>query len=79
MLARSPFSQIETAHWDRTVVRTADEVASLQLPCSYSSPRQLGPDTKAFVNGVRDALLAFDPAGTFEQTIRTEAIIARRP
>ncbi|MER7750810.1 class I SAM-dependent methyltransferase [Kitasatospora sp. NPDC097643] len=79
VLARSPFSRIETAHWDRTITRTADEVAGLQLSYSYSSPRQLGPDTKAFVNDVRDALLAFDPSGTFEQTIRTEAIIARRP
>ncbi|MEU9047359.1 MULTISPECIES: class I SAM-dependent methyltransferase [unclassified Kitasatospora] len=79
VLARSPFSRIETAHWGQTIVRTADEVAGLQLSYSYSSPRQLGPDAKAFVNDVRDALLAFDPAGAFEQTIRTEAIIARRP
>ncbi|GAA2255815.1 class I SAM-dependent methyltransferase [Kitasatospora cystarginea] len=79
VLARSPFSRIETAHWDRTITRTVDEVVGLQLSYSFSSPRQLGPDTKAFVSDVRDALLSFNPSGVFEERVRTEAIIARRP
>ncbi|MBV6695707.1 class I SAM-dependent methyltransferase [Kitasatospora aureofaciens] len=79
VLASSPFSRIETAHWDRTITRTVDEMAGLQLSYSYSSPRQLGPDTQAFLSDVREALLSFEPSGVFEERVRTEAIIARRP
>ncbi|GHE10965.1 hypothetical protein [Streptomyces alanosinicus] len=38
VLARSPFSNVETARWDRTVTRTLDEVIGLQFSYSYSSP-----------------------------------------
>ncbi|GLW74959.1 hypothetical protein Kpho02_72560 [Kitasatospora phosalacinea] len=79
VLARAPFSRIETARWDRAITRTVDEVAGLQLSYSYSSPRQLGPDVKAFLSDVREALQSFEPSGVFEERVRTEVIRARRP
>ncbi|MFF2145523.1 hypothetical protein [Kitasatospora sp. NPDC058190] len=56
-----------------------DEVAGLQLSYSCSGPRQLGPDTKAFVSDVRETLLSLEPSGVFEERVHTEAITARRP
>jgi ubiquinone/menaquinone biosynthesis C-methylase UbiE len=79
VLARSPFSHVETAHWDRTLTRTLDEVIGLQFSYSYSSPAQLGPDKNAFEHDLRDALLAFNPEGRFDEVIRTEAITGTRP
>jgi hypothetical protein len=46
---------------------------------SYSSSAQLGEDKDAFERDLREALLTFQPEGRFEETIRTEAIIASRP
>lgn len=79
VLARSPFSHVETARWDRTLTRTLDEVVGLQFSYSYSSPAQLGPDKDAFEADLREALTAFSPEGRFDELIRTEAIIATRP
>ncbi|MFE2595780.1 class I SAM-dependent methyltransferase [Streptomyces sp. NPDC059396] len=78
VLARSPFPHVETAHWDRTVTRTLDQVVGLQFSYSYSSPAQLGPHKDAFENELRQALTDFSPEGRFEELIRTEAIIATR-
>jgi hypothetical protein len=47
VLARSPFSNVETARWDRTVTRTLDEVIGLQFSYSYSSSAQLGAQNAA--------------------------------
>ncbi|MEU9074422.1 hypothetical protein AB0D22_07040 [Kitasatospora sp. NPDC048538] len=51
----------------------------MQLSYGYSSSRQLGPDVKAFLSDVREALQSFEPSGVFEKRVRTEVIIARRP
>ncbi|MEV5778047.1 class I SAM-dependent methyltransferase [Streptomyces antimycoticus] len=79
VLARSPFSTVETAHWDRTVTRTLDEVVGLQFSYSYSSPAQLGDRKDAFERDLRQALTDFNPDGRFDELVRTEAIIATRP
>jgi ubiquinone/menaquinone biosynthesis C-methylase UbiE len=79
ILARSPFSHVETTHWDRIHTRTLDEVVGYQFSLSYSSPAQLGPDKDAFEHDLRDALTAFQPDGRFDERIRTEAIIGSRP
>ncbi len=79
VLARSPFSNVETARWDRTVTRTLDEVIGLQFSYSYSSPAQLGDDKDAFEHDLRQALTDFSPTGAFDEVVRTEAIIATRP
>ncbi|GLW74958.1 methyltransferase [Kitasatospora phosalacinea] len=79
VLARSAFSQVEVARWDRTVTRTLDQVIGLQFSYSYSSPVQLGDHTDAFERDLRQALAEFSPEGTFDELVRTEAIIAIRP
>ncbi|MER6099140.1 methyltransferase domain-containing protein [Streptomyces sp. NPDC001728] len=79
VLARSPFSQVETARWDHTMARTVDEVIGWVFSLSYSSPAQLGEKKDAFERDLREALLAFAPSGRFDEVIRTEAVIATRP
>ncbi|MFJ8475732.1 class I SAM-dependent methyltransferase [Kitasatospora sp. NPDC094011] len=79
VVARSPFSSIETARWDRILSRSLDEVVGLQFSYSYSSAAQLGPDKDAFERDLRRVLTAFSPSGQFEELVRTEAIIATRP
>ncbi|MEU8550967.1 class I SAM-dependent methyltransferase [Streptomyces roseoverticillatus] len=79
VLARSPFSNVETSRWDRTLTRTLDEVIGLQFSYSYSSPAQLGDHKDAFERDLRQALAEFSPASTFDEVVRTEAIIATRP
>jgi ubiquinone/menaquinone biosynthesis C-methylase UbiE len=79
VLARSPFSQVDTARWDHTLTRTVDEVIGWVFSLSYSSPAQLGEKKEAFEQDLRAALLAFDSSGRFDEVIRTEAIIATRP
>ncbi|MFD8912766.1 class I SAM-dependent methyltransferase [Streptomyces sp. NPDC059575] len=79
VLARSPFSQIETDRWDYTLTRTVDEVIGWVFSLSYSSPAQLGNKKAAFEEELRKALLGFAPSGRFDETIRTEAVIATRP
>ncbi|MFE9171679.1 hypothetical protein ACFYNZ_19550 [Streptomyces kebangsaanensis] len=41
VLARSPFSQVDTARWAHALTRTVDEVLGRVLSLSYSSPAQL--------------------------------------
>ncbi|MYQ48783.1 methyltransferase domain-containing protein [Streptomyces sp. SID4985] len=79
VLARSPFSQIEIDRWDYTLTRTVDEVIGWVFSLSYSSPAQLGNKKDAFEEDLRKALLDFAPSGRFDETIRTEAVIATRP
>lgn len=79
VVARSPFSRLETVGWDWTVNRSLEEVIGLQLSYSFSSPAQLGSHRAAFEEDLRTALAAFNPSGRFEEHIRTEAIIATRP
>ncbi|MEY9956780.1 class I SAM-dependent methyltransferase [Streptacidiphilus sp. MAP5-52] len=79
LLAGSAFSQVEVARWDRTVTRTLDQVIGLQFSYSYSSPAQLGDHKDDFERDLRQALAEFSPEGTFDELVRTEAIIAIRP
>ncbi|GAA2143350.1 class I SAM-dependent methyltransferase [Kitasatospora kazusensis] len=84
VLARSPFSRLEEAHWDGTVSRTVDQVIGLQLSFSFSSPAALGPDRPAFERDLRAALTGFQPDGrsgaaSFDERVRTEVVIATRP
>ncbi|MFK0179627.1 class I SAM-dependent methyltransferase [Streptomyces xanthochromogenes] len=79
VLARSPFSQIDTARWDHTLTRTLDEVIGLQFSYSYSSTVQLGDYKDAFERDLRQALSELNPEGVFDEVVRTEAIIATRP
>ncbi|MFE5592930.1 class I SAM-dependent methyltransferase [Streptomyces sp. NPDC056549] len=78
VLARSPFSHIDVIRCDRTVTRDLDSVIGLQFSYSYSSPAQLGDRKDAFENDLRQALSDFNPAGTYDELVRTEAIIATR-
>ncbi|MCX4740845.1 class I SAM-dependent methyltransferase [Streptomyces antibioticus] len=79
VLARSPFSHVDTTRWDHTLTRTVDEVIGWVFSLSYSSPAQLGDQKDAFEQDLRAALLAFASADRFDEVIRTEAIIATRP
>ncbi|MFJ2744809.1 class I SAM-dependent methyltransferase [Streptomyces sp. NPDC087440] len=79
VLARSPFSHIEVATWDHTITRDLDSVIGLQFSYSYSSPAQLGDQKDAFERDLRQALTDFNSGGTFDELVRTEAIIATRP
>ncbi|MER6113961.1 class I SAM-dependent methyltransferase [Streptomyces hirsutus] len=79
VLARSPFSRVDTARWDHTLTRTVDEVLGWVFSLSYSSPAQLGGKKDAFEQDLRAALLAFAPSGRFDEVIHTEAVIATRP
>ncbi|MBC9718448.1 class I SAM-dependent methyltransferase [Streptomyces sp. TRM66268-LWL] len=79
VLARSPFSHLETARWDHVLTRALDEVIGWTFSLSYSSPAQLGDQKEAFEDDLRAALTAFQPDGMYEEVIRTEALIATRP
>lgn len=42
VLARSPFSQVDTTHWNHTLTRTTDKFIGSTFNLSYSRPAQLG-------------------------------------
>ncbi|MGC5533685.1 hypothetical protein [Streptomyces sp. SR-10] len=77
-MKRSPFSTIEVVSFDQIVVRGTEELIGLQLSNSYSTPPQLGEQKEPFEEDLRRALLAYDSAGRYEETIRTEARVASR-
>ncbi|MGW2416880.1 class I SAM-dependent methyltransferase [Streptomyces tubercidicus] len=77
-LARSPFAAVTVAAWEEPVVRTLDELVGLQYSNSYTAPGLLGDRREAFEADLRRALLAYEPARRYEETIRTEALIATR-
>lgn len=79
VLARSPFSVLESATWTRTVERDVASAIGLQLSYSFSAPALLGDRLVAFVDELATALLDLDPGGRFEEQQTTEAILARRP
>ncbi|WGD39741.1 class I SAM-dependent methyltransferase [Streptomyces cathayae] len=79
VLARGPFSRVDTARWEHTLTRTVDEVIGWVFSLSYSSPARLGAKKDAFEQDLRAALLAFAPSGRFDGVIHTEAVIATRP
>ncbi|MCX4967267.1 hypothetical protein OHA98_21360 [Streptomyces sp. NBC_00654] len=75
---RPPFSMIEVVPFDQVVARSAEELIGLELSNSYSTPAQLGERREPFEVELRRALLTYDPSGQYEETIRTEALIATR-
>lgn len=81
VLARSPFSHVDTVDWTWQLPRDLDSVVGLQFSFSFSAPAQFGDeDTRArFEQDLREALATQFPGGDFTETIRTETIIATRP
>ncbi|MFI7105619.1 class I SAM-dependent methyltransferase [Nonomuraea sp. NPDC050227] len=79
MLAASPFSSMESREFSRLLTWNVDGLIGLQLSYSYSSPARLGDNLSAFVKTLRQALLADNPAGQWEQTLAIEVLVARRP
>ena len=79
VLARSPFSRVETTRWEHTVSRSRDDVVALQLSYSYSSPAQLGDSRAAFERDLGAALDRLEPSGAFLELVHTEVLIATRP
>ncbi|MFE4973463.1 class I SAM-dependent methyltransferase [Kitasatospora sp. NPDC056651] len=78
ILRRSPFPRVTAGHWTYRVDRTLDEVIGLQFSHSAFTPARLGRRRDAFERDLRAALAGFGPDGRFEQTVRTEALTARR-
>lgn len=81
VLARSPFSDIDTLDWSWQLARDLDSIVGLQFSYSFSSPAQFGDEATRtrFEHDLREALTAQFPDGDFIETIRTEALIATRP
>ncbi|MGI5290381.1 class I SAM-dependent methyltransferase [Nonomuraea polychroma] len=79
VLAASSFSDVESRVFARRLTWDADALIGLQLSYSYSSPARLGDRLPAFVDALREALLADNPAGRWEQVLVTEVLVARRP
>lgn len=61
VLARSPFSQVDTARWDHTLTRTVDEVIGWTFSLSYSSPAQLGAKKDPFEQDLRRSAALLRP------------------
>ncbi|MFI9844330.1 class I SAM-dependent methyltransferase [Nonomuraea sp. NPDC051941] len=79
VLAASAFSRVESRVFSRRLVWDVDGLVGLQLSYSYSSPARLGERLPAFVETLRRALLADNPAGRWEQELASEVLVARRP
>jgi SAM-dependent methyltransferase len=79
VLAASPFSRVESRVFSRRLAWDVDGLIGLQLSYSYSSPARLGDRLTAFVETLRRALLADNPAGRWEQELASEVLVARRP
>ncbi|WP_177240775.1 class I SAM-dependent methyltransferase [Nonomuraea wenchangensis] len=79
VLATSPFSELESRTFTRRLMWDVEGLVGLQLSYSYSSPGVLGDRLPVFVEALRKALLADNPAGRWEQELTTEVLIARRP
>ncbi|GAA2203866.1 class I SAM-dependent methyltransferase [Nonomuraea monospora] len=79
VLATSPFSVLDRAHYEEHLPYDLDAVIGLQLSYSYSAPARLGDRRRAFVETARRELLAANPSGRWERTAVTEVLTARRP
>ncbi len=79
VLRASPFSALETWNCTRDLTRDLDSVVLAQFSYSYSAPALLGDDRGAFEADLREALRAFNPSGTFTESVRTEVLLATRP
>ncbi|WP_248964449.1 class I SAM-dependent methyltransferase [Sphaerisporangium perillae] len=79
VLAESPFCDITTASFHRTVRRDTESVIGLQLSFSYSTPARLGDRLPRFVEALGQALAEANPGEVWEEQITTEVLVARRP
>ncbi|WP_431925488.1 class I SAM-dependent methyltransferase [Nonomuraea jabiensis] len=79
VLAASPFGRVESRVFSRRLAWDVDGLVGLQLSYSYSSPARLGDRLPTFVETLRRALLADNPAGRWEQELVSEVLVARRP
>ena len=79
VLARSPFSNIQTESWHWTIDRDIGSIIGLQLSYSYSAPALLGDRVDQFVTDLTKALQELIPDGHIVEQVKTEALIARRP
>ncbi|WP_219466681.1 class I SAM-dependent methyltransferase [Nonomuraea rhizosphaerae] len=79
VLARSPFSRMESHLFERRLTWDLDAVLGLQLSFSYSTPARLGDRVEAYMEAVRRALLADNPSGVWEHRHVTQVLTARRP
>ncbi|MFA5898290.1 MAG: methyltransferase domain-containing protein [Hyphomicrobium sp.] len=80
VLVRSAFSDVEriSVFEPRTV--SIDEVLARALSFSANSPGVLGEDgTAAYLQAMRERLLAVSAEGSFPEIVESIAIIARRP
>ncbi|MEV0380848.1 methyltransferase domain-containing protein [Nonomuraea sp. NPDC050643] len=79
VLAASPFGDLDSALYEQRLTYDLDAVIGLQLSYSYTAPARLGDRLAAFTEEARKALLALNPAGTWELVTVTDVVIARRP
>ncbi|MEV0821056.1 class I SAM-dependent methyltransferase [Nonomuraea rubra] len=79
VLATSPFSVLDRAHYEDRLVYDLEAVIGLQLSYSYSAPARLGDRLAAFKEEARRRLLAANPSGRWELATVTEVLTARRP
>lgn len=79
VLAGSPFSVLDVAHYEERLTYGLEEVVGLQLSYSYTSPDRLGARLADFTEAVRRELLAVNPRGTWELTVITQVLTAVRP
>ena len=79
VLARSVFSHVETAEWTWCIERDLDDIVGLQFSFSFSAPLLFEGRKDVFEADLRRALTEANPAGVFDERIRTEALIATRP
>ncbi|MFI7639671.1 hypothetical protein [Nonomuraea sp. NPDC049400] len=79
VLVASPFCHLDSRVVTRRLTWDVDGLIGLQLSYSYSSPARLGDRLPAFVRKLRQALLADNPAGRWEQELSAEVLVARRP
>jgi ubiquinone/menaquinone biosynthesis C-methylase UbiE len=79
VLARSAFTNVETAEWTWRIDRTLDEIVGLQFSYSFSAPVLFGDRRSEFEEELRTALNEVNPSHVFKEEIRTESLLATRP
>ena len=79
VLARSAFSRLERIKEPMTRTSTTDELVGRALSMSMTTPAALGEKRAGFEAALREALQAIAPAGTLEEHVAADALIAQRP
>jgi hypothetical protein len=79
VLARSPFGHLE---WYRLTFQRQwqiDGIIGFLYSTSFCAAPLLGTRREPFEQALREALLAIEPSGHFEEPVLLEAMLARRP